>query len=223
MRALRSTGWIGALAALVAAICTFADVARAGEPRADGGLTRIAGSVRAGDTIELRWGELPGDADELEILLSLDDGEHYPIRVSPELEAEEGVWRWRVPNLPAERARLRLRVGNGRGRERWLEPGEAFRIVGSPGRAAEASVVREAPWWLGVEDEAHGETRSISDAPGEQISALRERPAATTPTSADAALDAAPSTRLERAKIRRAIERARPVSFTAPRTSPLRN
>ena len=89
--------------------------------------------VRAGQEITLRWSDLPPAVDEVEILLSLDGGRSFAMRVSPELDQRSGVYRWRVPDVEAEHVVLRLRMGT---REAEL-PGpisRSFRI----GRAGEA-------------------------------------------------------------------------------------
>lgn len=125
------------------------------------------GVVHAGDVVELTWSQPPRDIGELEILLSVDGGRHFALRVSPELDARDGHWRWRVPDLNAGSACLRLRVGDER-EERLGESTECFRIVGSnaaPNRASNAAnavapaglrapdahPVHEAAWWSAAE------------------------------------------------------------------------
>ena len=86
--------------------------------------------VCAGQEIARRWSDLPPAVDEVEILLSLDGGRSYAMRVSPELDQRSGVYRWRVPDVEAEHVVLRLRMGT---REAEL-PGpmsRAFRIDGA--------------------------------------------------------------------------------------------
>jgi len=56
---------------------------------------------------------LPKDADEKELVLSLDGGQSYPVRVTAETDASDKSVIFRVPNLPSTRARLALRVGDG--------------------------------------------------------------------------------------------------------------
>lgn len=119
--------------------------------------------VVAGQVIELSWGDLPGGVEEMEILLSLDDGRHYAVRVSPELDARERSFRWRVPNLPAGRARLRMRLGSERA-EIETEPTEPFRIVGLDTEPAPERLVLEGPLWTGFEPLGSGARGRLSPA-----------------------------------------------------------
>jgi len=112
------------------------------------GEVEIPGVVRAGDVVTLRWSGVPGDADELELLLSLDGGRHFPLRVSPELDARERVWRWRVPNVPTSEARLLVRWGNER-EEREAAVSEAFEIEGDVSVPLDRELVHEDGWWTG--------------------------------------------------------------------------
>ena len=49
----------------------------------------------------------------MELVLSIDGGLSFPIRVSRELSADSSGVRWRVPALPTQRARLAIRTGDG--------------------------------------------------------------------------------------------------------------
>jgi len=65
--------------------------------------------LHAGECFEIRW-SVPGPSvDELEILLSIDGGRRFALRVSPELDARSGRYLWRAPDLSSADARLRLR------------------------------------------------------------------------------------------------------------------
>jgi hypothetical protein len=119
--------------------------------------------VAAGQVIELSWGELPAGVHEMEILLSLDDGRHFAVRVSPELDAHERSFRWRVPNLPAGRARLRMRLGRERA-EIETESSAPFRIVGSDSEPAPQRLVLEGPLWTGFEPLGSGARECLSPA-----------------------------------------------------------
>jgi hypothetical protein len=115
--------------------------------RASVGSLLVDGSeFHAGESVEVRWTGLPPECDELELLLSVDGGRTWPLRVSAELEPREGGFRWRVPNLAAGRARLRLRYGLGH-RELDGPPTGTFRIVADPGAPASAFRFREGDWW----------------------------------------------------------------------------
>jgi len=74
-------------------------------------LARLPSELRAGEVVEIRWEMPPGDVEEMELLLSIDDGRHFTLRISPELDPGSRRFRWRVPNLGAESARIAMRVG----------------------------------------------------------------------------------------------------------------
>ena len=59
---------------------------------------RIAG----GDTVHVRWGDIP-DAEEQELLLSLDGGRHFRL-VTRRLAPSAREYRWVVPQLPSGEA-----------------------------------------------------------------------------------------------------------------------
>ena len=105
-------------------------------------------AARAGSNLEIRWTMPDASVEELELQLSLDDGRHYTLRVSPELDPRAGRFVWRVPNLASGEARLRLRF-NRDGREIEGEPSEPFRIVAEAGEAAELRQIHEGTWWTG--------------------------------------------------------------------------
>ena len=108
---------------------------------AAGFLASPRGEVRGGERIEVRWRELPATVHEVELELSLDGGRW--LRVSPELEPREHRFAWRVPQMAATSARLRLRAG-GEQWERVLAVGDPFRIVSTgPAIACET----DAEWW----------------------------------------------------------------------------
>jgi hypothetical protein len=95
---------------------------------ADGHGPSLPPVIRAGEAIELRWRVADTGIEELELEISVDGGPWR--RISPELPGLARRYVWRVPEMAAERARIRLRVGTEHG-ERDLPPSEAFRIVPS--------------------------------------------------------------------------------------------
>jgi hypothetical protein len=141
------------LAPRLAILCAgfAAAIALAAPARADAPspLVQPPAEVRAGEVIELRWHDLPATVEELEILLSVDGGRHFALRVSPELEARERVYRWRVPNLATSDARLRIRMGTREG-ERETAPTRAFRIIAREDAPIERILFHEGTWWTGV-------------------------------------------------------------------------
>jgi len=106
--------------------------------------------VAPGQEIVLRWSDLPPAVEEVEILLSLDGGRSFPIRVSPELDVKESAFRWRVPGVGAAQAILRLRLGTAQ-RELEGPQSRTFRISGALVRAPEESEFHEGYLWTGVE------------------------------------------------------------------------
>ena len=122
----------------------------------------VGGIVAAGTSVEVRW-KAPQDAreaTELELVLSLDGGLTFPIRVSPEMSARSTGFRWIVPDLPSAHARLAVRSGSGEGsRDETLESvsGE-FTIVSTAAcdsellRGATESWTRQALVGISAED-----------------------------------------------------------------------
>jgi hypothetical protein len=191
----------GVAIALAACALVPLSTARARADERDGAVeARIAAlppGVAAGAIVTIEWGGVPGDAEELELLLSLDDGRRFPIRVSPELSGAARRFTWRVPNLPSANARLRLRWNDGRG-ERESGPSAAFRIVAAPNRPPDRAQMSEALWWCGL-DAAEGDAgTAFAPGGGARLLATREKlpiaAAAGTPLL-DAARDAARDSR----------------------------
>jgi hypothetical protein len=81
---------------------------------------------------------------EMELVLSLDGGRTFPIRLTRDLAPETRAILWRVPSFPTRAARIALRVGEGQepGDERLELVGELFEIVGE---ADEAGVFASEP------------------------------------------------------------------------------
>jgi len=145
-------------------------------------LAPFPASVHAGDQVELSWAALPTGVEELEILLSLDDGQHYSVRVTPELDARERCYRWTVPNLPALHARLRLRLGS-RHAEALADATPAFRILGGDEDGPAVGIVREGVLWTGLEplyggraSELFPESAGLAIARSVELSSVPPRP-----------------------------------------------
>lgn len=73
----------------------------------------------AGGTAELAWEPLPSfatldEVEEWEAFLSLDGGRTYPFRLTPHLDQDVRRFRWRVPPVPTDDARLLFRFGDER-------------------------------------------------------------------------------------------------------------
>lgn len=67
-------------------------------------------AFRAGSATTLAF-DVNEEIEEMEVLLSLDGGRTFPLRVTREMSGGTHQLNWRVPNLPTTRARLALRVG----------------------------------------------------------------------------------------------------------------
>ncbi|HET7225313.1 MAG TPA: hypothetical protein VFK69_06305, partial [Candidatus Eisenbacteria bacterium] len=134
------------LAAIVMLVMLPA-TARASAPT-PGAFGPLPAELHAGQTVELTWDRAPAGARELEILLYPSPDARTAIRVTAEIDGERSRARWRVPNVPAEGARLALRWGDAGGEfaGAWSAP---FRIVADPGRAPERALVVEGPRPLG--------------------------------------------------------------------------
>ncbi|HTY43354.1 MAG TPA: hypothetical protein VMH79_15900 [Thermoanaerobaculia bacterium] len=109
--------------------------------------------VSAGEVVEVRFGGVPADVREFEILLVGGPGRAWTLRVSGGLVPGVGSFRWTVPNLDAPEAALRLRMNRG-GREVESAPGPTFRIAGS----RSAALARLEPRWGEVWVDADGDS-----------------------------------------------------------------
>lgn len=126
--------------------------------------------MRAGDVVEVRWSGLPADADELELLLSVDGGSHFALRLTEELDGTAGTFSWRVPNLAAPAACIAVRMGI-HGREILGPAGPLFGIAADRGLAGEALELRAGELWIS------GATSSVPrpDLPPADLASETER------------------------------------------------
>ena len=143
---------VAALAAILLAL-----TAGAGRARAEGDSwanLEVPATVSAGQTVVLELGAAPLDVDEMEILLSLDDGRSFPVRVTREIEPGARVVRWTVPALATSSARLRVRFGEHEGgareHETWGPMSAPFAIV-THGERTDLHLFHENGWWEGLE------------------------------------------------------------------------
>lgn len=143
------------LLALVGGLALVAPAAAAREAGVRGPAILLppdaAGALRPGDVVELRWHGVPPVAAEMELLLSLDGGRTFPLRVTPDLDAERGWFAWRVPPLPSADARLALRMNLG-GREVLAATSAPFRIAAGSTAAPWTVRSRDGDLWLGGPD-----------------------------------------------------------------------
>lgn len=95
-----------------------------------------AAPLVAGSTAILEWAPLPGldrlpAREEWEAFLSLDGGRTYTARITPHLDADLRRFRWQVPGMAANDARILLRFGDER-RETAVALPQRFTIVAAP-------------------------------------------------------------------------------------------
>ena len=140
-------------------------------PRLDVRVQSLPGTLRSGETVVLSWDALPDDVEQIELLLSLDDGRRFTTRISPELDGRTTTWRWCVPAIDAARARLVIRAWGTRG-ERHGVPSVAFRI--EPG---EADAPEEAFLWMSFSDRDGGDRAGNAMASGTHLGTRIEHPA----------------------------------------------
>lgn len=77
----------------------------------DGPALSVREAVAAGDTVVVRWSGIPSSAREIELLLSVDGGRTFSLRLTNELEPGSGSFLWQVPALETDRARVAIRMG----------------------------------------------------------------------------------------------------------------
>ncbi|HSB35902.1 MAG TPA: hypothetical protein VLH41_03445 [Thermoanaerobaculia bacterium] len=133
--------------ALAACLLASASASRAESPAF---LSPAAGApLLSGTTVTVQWspGAAPDDIREMELVLSLDGGRSFDLRVTGEIEP--GVTRvaWRVPEISARNARLALRAGAGsRDSEKIRLVSASFEIRQQAGAPPERVFPVEGEW-----------------------------------------------------------------------------
>jgi len=125
-----------AAALLASAASASGTVEQAARP----GIVLERSAVEAGSTVGVSWNidEAPG-FDEMELLLSLDGGRTFPLRVTRRIDPRVRGVLWTVPSLPTANARLALRAGEDGPpeQERVVSVSADFSIVSPPGTPLE--------------------------------------------------------------------------------------
>ncbi len=135
------------LCAAVAALLALVPATAAAEVVGGRIVEPAAGTiVRAGDTVQVRWTPLPAEVEEFELLLSIDGGKSFPLRLTVSMDPDLRSYTWRVPNLPAGAACLKLRVGVA-GHEVELGPGPRFELAGDSGSPTGKITFHAGEWW----------------------------------------------------------------------------
>ena len=210
---MRRTPWL--LTAVLLTLAAVFPVAAGARARLEG----VPAEVRGGDRLEIRWSGLDRDVHEVELELSL--GGARWVRISPEMEAYEGHFTWRVPQQLAGEARIRLRAGEGGGRGEREVAEVSFRLV-SESVAVPAAALATPGWWDVGSDEGALPCGVFSRRHASLSPHAENAEAVTVSVSFD---ERAAS--LERAAERDAAEALAPHThargFEAPRQAPLRN
>jgi len=102
--------------------------------------------LRAGSTETVRLDAASPGVDERELILSLDGGRTFPVRLTREIGPGDGSASWRVPALPTEHAVLALREGGDGLAETIVAAGAEFSIVPGPGVCVETLQFRDGEW-----------------------------------------------------------------------------
>lgn len=112
---------------------------------------RAGETLRAGQTVEIRFQGVPDEVDEVELLLVSGRSRRLVLRLTESLGPAAASFDWKVPALSMPDARLVLRMGLD-GREVESEPSGVFAIESS-GSAATASLsLRNGELWVGDDD-----------------------------------------------------------------------
>jgi hypothetical protein len=112
---------------------------------------RIVGAgaaLSAGQGVVVAWEGLPPDVDEVELLLSVDGGRRFPLRLTRSLDPAPGSFTWVVPALSTASARVRLRLGRAGCDEEESEPSDPFEIFVPPSSPSARFERREGEWWV---------------------------------------------------------------------------
>lgn len=150
----------------------------------DGGRVLSPGTgeaLVAGQVVEVVWSPFPDDVEELEILLSIDGGRYFPLRLTPQMDPRSGSFLWVVPRVAAQAARLRIRFGRD-GEEIEGEPGAPFSIFLPPALRPAPFLRRDGEWWIAEDRCSFPATPEVSDA-GTVDADSRDDPAAVLPSS----------------------------------------
>jgi len=126
--------------------------------------------LEAGTVVDVSWSGVPENAEEVELLLSLDGGRRVAVRLTEQFSPGAHSYAWRVPNISARRASLVLRMGI-EGREIESPPSEPFEIVPNAGRVRESVELRNEELWLNE----NGAARDAAPLPCAGLNARPER------------------------------------------------
>jgi hypothetical protein len=148
---------------LLVALLLVAPALHAAQPR----IGFAPRAVAAGETVTVRWENLPREVEELEFLLLREEG--GKVRLTPQLSPSRGSFRWTVPSLPSDAARLVLRAGIG-GEEITLAVSHVFAIRAASDDDARLEF-RDREWWAYEMRPPAGEERELQRVPKHSLRA----------------------------------------------------
>ena len=137
-----------------------------------------------GTVVDIAWTRSADTApvQEMELVLSMDGGQTFPVRVTRALESRSTGVAWRVPNLLSVEVRLALRAGV-EGREQILFLSPDFTIRADPTARLDSLVALEGELW--TREALDG--RQVYQLSADNLGNARERVSSGIP--ADASLD----------------------------------
>lgn len=107
-------------------------------------------ALDAGRSVSIAWAidETGARFHEIELVLSLDGGRTFPVRITGDLRPDTRSLLLTVPSLPASHARLALRAGDegAPGEEEILFVSEDFSITADPGQPLEPALFVGGEW-----------------------------------------------------------------------------
>jgi hypothetical protein len=107
-------------------------------------------TLEAGRSARITWAlsATGPQTSEMELVLSLDGGRTFPVRVTRDLDPGTRELLLTVPSLPASHARLALRGGDGGepGEEEILLVSEEFSVAADPGPPLEPALFVHGEW-----------------------------------------------------------------------------
>jgi hypothetical protein len=136
-----------------AGLCLLAASAVAGERPVVFTSPAPGDALQSGAVVQVSWTGVPPNANEVELLLSLDGGGRIALRLTKELSSDDRSYLWRVPNLSSRRAAFVLRMGI-EGREVESASSAPFEILPDPSRPVESVDWRAGELWLIEESRA---------------------------------------------------------------------
>jgi hypothetical protein len=122
----------------------------------------------------------PPGVDERELVLSLDGGRTFPVRLTREIEPGDRMATWRVPALPTVHAVLALREGGEGLEEKIVATSAEFTIPASPAAPVEELRLRDGEWKTREADPGGSPLppAGLGEAGSERVKPLEDSPEA---------------------------------------------